>query len=127
MALFHYFYVAEEYSTVRVSILLCVYIPPCVYIQPYVSIPPCVYIPLSVYIPLCVYSTCVCILHCMCIFFIHSSADGHPGCFHVLATVSSAAVNTGMHVSFQIIVFVFSRICPGEGLQDHVVTLFLFF
>ena len=33
------------------------------------------------------------------IFFIHSSVDGHLGCFHVLAVVSTAAVNTGVHVS----------------------------
>ena len=30
-------------------------------------------------------------------FLIHSSADGHLGCFHVLA--SSAAMNIGVHVS----------------------------
>ena len=29
------------------------------------------------------------------IFFIHPPADGHWGCFHVLAIVSSAAMNTG--------------------------------
>ena len=28
-------------------------------------------------------------------FFISSSVDGHPGCFHVLAIVKSAAPNTG--------------------------------
>ena len=32
--------------------------------------------------------------------FIHSSANGRVGCFHVLATVSSTAVNTALHVSF---------------------------
>ena len=36
----------------------------------------------------------------MChIFFIHSSVDGHLGCFHVLAIVDRAAVNTGVHVT----------------------------
>ena len=33
------------------------------------------------------------------IFFIHSSVDGHVGCLHVLAIVSSAAVNTGVLLS----------------------------
>ena len=45
--------------------------------------------------------------HCMDhhSFFIHSSVDGHLGCFHVLTSVNSAAVNTGVYVSFSIIVF----------------------
>ena len=34
------------------------------------------------------------------IFFIHSSVDGHFGCFHILAIVKSAAMNTRGHVSF---------------------------
>ena len=33
-------------------------------------------------------------------FFIHSSVHGHRGSFHVLAIVSSAAVNIRIHVSF---------------------------
>ena len=37
-------------------------------------------------------------------FFIHSSVDGHLGCFHVLAFVNSAAVDNGIHVSFSILV-----------------------
>ena len=37
-------------------------------------------------------------------FFIHSSVDGHLGCFHVLATVNSAAMSNGIHVSFSVLV-----------------------
>ena len=32
-------------------------------------------------------------------FLIHSSADGHLGCFHVLAMINSAVMNTEVHVS----------------------------
>ena len=42
----------------------------------------------------------------MCyIFFIHSSADGHLGCFRVLAIVYYAAMNIRVYVSFSIMVF----------------------
>ena len=37
-------------------------------------------------------------------FFIHSSINGHLGCFHFLAIINSAAMKIGIHVSFSILV-----------------------
>ena len=46
----------------------------------------------------------------------------HVGCFHILAVVNGAAVKIVVHGSFGITVFL---VCPGVGLQDHMVALFL--
>jgi len=37
--------------------------------------------------------------------FIQSSVGGYLGCFHVLTVVKCVAMNTGVHLSFQIMVF----------------------
>ena len=39
------------------------------------------------------------------------------------AVINSAAVNIGVHVSFQIKVFVFLDICSRVELLDHMVAL----
>ena len=64
--------------------------------------------------------------HC---FLIHSSADGHLGCFHVLAIINSAAMNTGVQtfyglmdcstagfpVDHQLLKFTQTHVNPVEG------------
>ena len=59
-------------------------------------------------------------------FFIHSSVDEHLGYFQVLAIVNSAAINTVVHVSFQIILF--SRCMPRSGIAgSYGNSIFSFF
>ena len=40
---------------------------------------------------------CVCVyIYIYCIFFIHSSVDGHLGCFHIFAIINNDALNIGV-------------------------------
>ena len=59
-------------------------------------------------------------------FFIHSSVDGHLGCFHVLAIVNSVAMNIGVYVPFSSILF--SGYMPSSGITgsyDSFIPSFL--
>ena len=52
-------------------------------------------------------------------FLILLSADGHLGCFHVLAVINSAAMNIGVHVSLSDLV---SLVCmPRSGIAGSYV------
>ena len=60
-------------------------------------------------------------------FFIHSSVDGHLGCFLVLAIVNSAAMTIGCMYLFKLEFLSFLDICSVVGLLNHMVTLFYVF
>ena len=49
----------------------------------------------------------------------HSSVDGHLGCFYVLTVVNSAAMNIGVHVSFTIVV------CSGYMHSSGIILSFV--
>ena len=55
-------------------------------------------------------------------FFIHSSVEGHLGCFHFLAIVNRATMNNGIHVSFSILVS--SGYMPRSGITGSYIVFF---
>jgi len=77
------------------------------------------------------------LFHCVCthrhthtythyIFLSQWSVGGHLAYFHVLAIINSAATNIGLHLSFQIRIFIFSGYMPGVGWQDHMMAHLVF-
>ena len=50
---------------------------------------------------------CVCVCVCVCNVFVYSFVDGHVGCFHVLAIMNTAVVNTSC-MCLSELVFLFS-------------------
>ena len=59
-------------------------------------------------------------------FLIHSSADGHLGCFHVLVIINSAVINIGVHMSLSILVSSVCRTRSGiSGSYDSSMSSIL--
>ena len=82
----------------------------------YICIHTCIYIHMyeDVYAFICAYKyMCVC-THLP--YPIQSSVGGHLSCSHVLASVNSAVINIGVHVTFQIMIF--SRSMPRSVIVE---------
>lgn len=52
------------------------------------------------------------------VLFVHLSGDGHLGCFYLLATVNSVALNTGVQI-FNINIRTFKRFGSFQRLLDE--------
>ena len=58
-------------------------------------------------------------------FLIHSSADGHLGCFHVQALINSATIINSAVMNMCLFQFWFPWcVCPAVGLLGHMKVLF---
>ena len=55
--------------------------------------------------------------------FIYSSINGHLGCFYILITVNNAEINRGVHIYFQIRIFVFFR----SGIDGSYSKVYVWF
>ena len=60
-------------------------------------------------------------------YFIHSSTDGHLGCFRILAIINNAAMNIGVLMFFQISVLGSFRYSPRCGITGSKADPFLIF
>lgn len=58
---------------------------------------------------------CACVYH---IFFIHSTADGHLGCFPVLAVVNNAAMSIAVHITFLKLTYYVWLFCVSVSHTD---------
>ena len=59
---------------------------------------------------------CLRVCVCVCVCDTSSSVDGHLGCFHILTVVNNSAMKIGIHVSFQISVFIFFVTIPSSEI-----------
>ena len=60
------------------------------------------------------------------VYFLVSSVNEHLSCFHVLAIMNSAAMNSGVHVFFGIRIFVFSGYMPRTRIAGSCSSSVLF-